>query len=103
MSGDSGIVFSPFEYPVAEGNRGSADIKYLDLYLNIISVTERPAEIRFQVNGGKADAVSVHDCMILNSQLRSEEFLQSHMKIMHESRVINNPGSIDVSETNFML
>jgi hypothetical protein len=97
MSGDSGIALSLFEYPVAEGNRGAADFKYLNLHFDSVPVTERPAEIRFQVNGGKTDAVSVNDCMILDSQLSGEEFLESHMKIMNEKKLLCNTIEIKIS------
>jgi hypothetical protein len=97
----SGLTF--FKHPVPEGNGCTADFKYANLQLDIIAVTERPAEIDLQVNRGQSEAVGIDHRVVCNSQLSLKELFQGDMKIMQKPGIIDNSGTIDITEANNQL
>jgi hypothetical protein len=54
---DPGVALPLFEYPVVKSNGAAAELKHADFHFDIIPITKRTAEIRLQMDGGKADAV----------------------------------------------
>jgi hypothetical protein len=53
------------------------------------------------MHGGQTDAVGVDDRMILDPQFTGKKLLQSDVEIMHEPRIVNNTGTVDVAEAYF--
>ena len=101
MADDARFGFASLKNAVTEGDGSFTDFQNPDFYLNIIPVTERFAEIGFQMNGGQSDAVFVDEVMVFNAQFAGEKFFQRDVKVMQKAGIVDDSGTIDIAEANF--
>ena len=89
-------------YVVAECHGGLAEILDRQLDNRYIAVRQRRLEHAFDVHGRKSQPAISHELGIGDGRRRVEEVLESGVTEMKELRVVNDTGTIDVVETDFL-
>ena len=78
-----------------------ADVDHPDFHVDLIAVTHSPLEVALEVNSGERKILFVQYVCVIDPQLVAEELFHGQMEVMHEAGIVNNPGMIDISETDF--
>ena len=101
--GNNGIGRSCFIGSVAPGDGCTADLENLYFHVDTIAVTQPLTEICLQMDCGKGNAVFLDNLCIVDPELGVEELLQSHMKVMDKTGIVDNTRIVNITKADFQM